>query len=250
LKIKEKCITLRFYAELNDFLAPGNKGKETICSFSGSPTVKDIIESQGVPHTEVDLILANGGSVDFAYHVQRGDFISVYPEFELLDIHPVNRLRPQPLRNMAFIADAHLGKLAAYLRMIGFDTVYRNDLHDEEIIERSRREKRVILTRDLAILKNGKVSRGYFIRSRDPLKQCREVLEKFSLKDRIRPFSRCMECNAHLHSVEKDKIAGRIPELTNRYFTEFYQCRECGRIYWKGSHYKKMQTMIDDLISD
>lgn len=249
MNAKDKCIILRFYAELNDFLPQRKRGHASTDSFFGSPTVKDIIESKGVPHTEVDLILVNGESVDFQYHVQPGDIVSVYPEFELLDIHPVNRLRPQPLRNITFIADAHLGKLAAYLRMIGFDTVYRNDLPDKEIIERSHREKRVILTRDLAILKNGKVSRGYFIRNRDPLKQCREVIEKFSLEGRITPFSRCMDCNAHVYTVEKDQIADKIPEKTKKYFREFYQCQGCGKVYWKGSHHKKMLKMIDDLTS-
>ena len=135
---KEKYITIRFYEELNVFL-PGNKQKTTYdIPFFGSPTVKDIIEAQGVPHTEIDLILVNGNSVGFEYHIKALDQISVYPEFELLDISPLIKLRPEPLRISRFIADAHLGKLARYLRMLGLDTVYRNDLKDDEIINRSR----------------------------------------------------------------------------------------------------------------
>ena len=248
MKSKEKCISLRFYAELNDFLPPRNRGQELKCTFFGKPTVKDIIESRGVPHTEIDLILVNGESVHFNYHVQPGDIISVYPEFELLNIQPLNRLRPRPLRSTAFIADAHLGKLAAYLRMAGFDTAYRNDFQDKEIIDRSHQEKRVILTRDLDILKHGKVSRGYFVRNRDPLKQCIEVIEKFNLKDQIIPFSRCLDCNALLQPVEKEQITDKIPELTNKYFDEFYQCMGCGKVYWKGSHHKNMQKTIDEII--
>ncbi|MGD9329295.1 MAG: Mut7-C RNAse domain-containing protein, partial [Cyclobacteriaceae bacterium] len=131
---QEKNVTLRFYEELNDFL-PGHKRKMPYkLPFSGSPSIKDVIESQGVPHTEVDLILVNRASVDFRYNIAPGDRISVYPEFEMMDISPLIKLRPEPLRVTRFIADAHLGKLARYLRMCGFDTVYKNDISDDKII--------------------------------------------------------------------------------------------------------------------
>jgi len=244
---QEKCVTLRFYEELNDFL-PGYKRK--ICyelQFFGSPGIKDIIESQGVPHTEVDLILVNGSSVDFQYHIAPGDRISVYPEFEILDISPLIQLRPKPLRITRFIADAHLGKLARYLRMCGFDTVYKNDLSDDEIISRSIKEKRIILTRDLGILKNGQVQRGYFIRTQIPVYQCREVLRKFDLFRQIRPFTRCMECNGLISKVDKKQIKTLVPDKAYQYYDEFHRCGDCLNIYWKGSHYEKMLKIIDKI---
>ncbi len=129
--MKQACF--RFYAELNDFLPPGRRMVGFTRAFEGSPSVKDLIEALGVPHTEVDLILVNGISVDFSYRVREGDRISVYPVFESIDITPLVRVRPRPLRETRFVLDAHLGRLAGYLRMLGFDTLYRNDYRDEEL---------------------------------------------------------------------------------------------------------------------
>jgi hypothetical protein len=128
---------VRFYSELNDFVAPWRRGRTTACAFDVSGSVKDLIEALGVPHTEVDLVLANGESVDFSYRVKDGDRISVYPQFEAMDISPLVRLRPQPLRDLRFVADAHLGRLAAYLRMAGFDTAYRSDSLLSKLAENS-----------------------------------------------------------------------------------------------------------------
>jgi hypothetical protein len=123
----------RFYAELNDFLPAQKRQQDITHSFELNASVKDMIEAQGVPHTEIDLILVNGQSMDFSYLVQDGDQISVYPVFELLDISPVIRLRPKPLRVTRFVLDVHLGRLATYLRIMGFDTLYRNDYEDDEL---------------------------------------------------------------------------------------------------------------------
>ncbi|MCL4402662.1 MAG: Mut7-C ubiquitin/RNAse domain-containing protein, partial [Acidobacteria bacterium] len=137
--------TFRFYAELNDFLAPERRARPFDREFIDASTVKDMIESFGIPHTEVDLILANGESVDFDYIVRDGDRISVYPMFEALDISPLLRVRPRPLRDPRFVLDIHLGRLAGYLRMMGFDTLYRNDYTDAELARISRDEHRILL---------------------------------------------------------------------------------------------------------
>jgi uncharacterized protein with PIN domain len=245
----DKHITIRFYEELNDFLPKSRKKRTYNISFLGNPTIKDIIESQGVPHTEIDMILVNGTSVEFNYHIRPMDKISVYPVFELLDISAAIRLRPQPLRNTLFVADAHLGKLTRYLRMLGFDTIYKNDIQDNEIIRYSIEEKRIILTRDLGILKNSKVRRGYFIRNQRPFYQCKEVIRKFSLEKQSSPFNRCMECNGLFKKIDKDLFKSEIPDMAYIYFDEFYQCMVCRNIYWKGSHYEKMQITIERLLS-
>ena len=145
----------RFYAELNDFLPRHEKHIFFQHSFSGNPSIKDTIEAIGVPHTEVDLIIVNGVSVDFSYLLQDEDRVSVYPVFESIDITQALRVRPQPLREIRFVLDIHLGRLAGYLRMLGFDTLYRNDYRDEELAYVSSQEERILLTRDRGLLKRG-----------------------------------------------------------------------------------------------
>jgi len=247
---QHKYITLRFYEELNDFL-PYKKRKTTYTlPFFGKPTVKDIIESQGVPHTEIDLILVNDASVTLDYHIHAGDRVSVYPEFEMLDIGPVNRLRTEPLRKTRFITDVHLGKLSRYLRMLGLDTLYRTNLKDTEIIQYSIDEKRIILTRDLGILKNSRVLRGYYVRNSESKEQCREVIRKFSLTSQVAPFTRCMECNGEFVLTRKDTVRDKVPERVYQHFEEFFMCGNCKQLYWKGSHYEKMKAQVHELLKD
>lgn len=239
-----KSVSIRFYEELNDFLAPAKRKKEYSVPFLIKRTVKDLIEGEGVPHVEVDLILVNGNPVDFEYHIRNGDRISVYPEFELIDISPINRLRPAPLRKSRFMVDANLGRLARYLRMLGFDTRFDLNLQDEEIIRMAEKEKRILLTRDLGILKNHRVLRGYFIRSQQPDVQLREVVQKFHLKGQFKPFTRCIACNGRILPVIKEQIAGRVPEQIWASFDTFYTCEACERVYWEGSHHQRMLDKI------
>ncbi len=165
-----------FYEELNYFL-PAEKSKLNFTyNFMGSPSVKDAVEAIGVPHTEIDLILVNGKSVSFSYHITEGDDISVYPVFESMDIVEVTRLREKPLRVAKFVLDVHLGRLAKNLRMLGFDTLYSNNYSDSEIANISTAENRIILTRDTGLLKNKKVTHGYWIRSQYPKEQLKEVM--------------------------------------------------------------------------
>ncbi len=237
-------INIRFYEELNDFLARSKRKKLLEHSFLGTPDVKDIIESLGIPHTEVDLILVDGEPVNFDYKPVENDYISVYPVFESIDISGINRLRPKPLRDPRFIADVHLGKLARYLRMLGFDTLYENDLQDEVIIKISSKEQRIILTRDLVMLKNGLVTHGYFVRSVRPADQLTEVIRRFDLKSRIRPFERCINCNGIIERIDKEKVKDLLRPRTVAFFNEFYQCSGCKKVYWQGSHFERMNRII------
>lgn len=198
----------------------------------------------GVPHTEVDLILVNGESVDFAYRVQDGDRISVYPVFEALDIVGVARLRPEPLREVRFVLDVHLGRLAAYLRMLGFDTWYRNRCADECLAEVSRHERRILLTRDVGLLKRGSVTHGYYIRATQPRRQLAEVVRRFDLGRLARPFSRCMRCNTPLAHAGKNQVRHQLPDKVALLHDEFLRCPDCGRAYWKGGHFRRMREWI------
>ncbi len=239
-----KIVNIRFYEELNDFL-PKKKRKVAFQQslFTGQ-TVKDIIESVGIPHTAIDLILVNSFSVNFKYKPGNGDFISVYPVFESFDISNVTHLRPEPLRDTKFIADVHLGKLARNLRMCGFDTLYENDYSDSDVVRISVSEKRIILTRDMGILKTGRVTHGYFVRSEIPDEQLSEVISYFQLSGKIKPLVRCLECNEIIEKIEKQEVIHLLEPNTKKFFNEFYRCPGCKRIYWKGSHYDKMVNKI------
>ncbi len=239
----------RFYEELNDFLPPEKRKKAFIYSFNRHPSIKDPIEALGVPHTEVDLIIANGRSVGFDYKLCHADRISVYPVFESMDISPIVRLRKEPLRKSAFIVDVHLGKLARLLRLFGFDTRYGSN-DDTEIVRIAVQEKRIILTRDRRLLQRKEVTHGYCIRSSYPELQLKEVIERFDLYSQIKEFSRCTLCNEVVHPINRMDILHRLEPKTAACFNEFYFCPGCERIYWKGSHFKKLRKKIEAVIKD
>jgi len=238
----------RFYEELNFFLPPDQRKVEIAYSFDGHPAIKDAIEALGIPHTEVEVILVNGKSVSFDYQIRDGDRVSVYPMFESLDLSSVILLREKPLRSPKFICDVHLGKLATLLRLLGFDTIYRNDLEDDEIIQTSLSDHRVILTCDRGILKHSVVTHGYCLRSRKALEQATEVLNRFDLYNLAQPFSRCTVCNGELKSIDKEAIHSQLPARAAQYYHEFNQCAGCSRIYWRGSHFERISLKLKRLL--
>jgi uncharacterized protein with PIN domain len=245
--IKVIHLSIRFYAELNDVLPPRRRQVSFEHVLAEHASVKHVIETLGVPHTEVDLVLVNGQSVDFAYRVHDGDRISVFPVFESLDISSLERVRPRPLREPRFVLDVHLGRLAGYLRMLGFDSLYRNDYDDETLANLSRREWRILLTRDRGLLKRSAVSHGYLLRESDPRAQLAEVVRRFDLADMLSELTRCIRCNGTLEPVAKETIEHRLLPKTRRYYDEFTICRDCERIYWKGSHYEDMRRRREGL---
>ncbi len=244
------CASFRFYAELNDHLRREQQFKTLEKSFYTTAAVKDMIESFGVPHTEVDLITANGRSVDFSYLVQNGDRIAVYPVFESFDVSGTQRLRPEPLRDPKFILDLHLGKLAAYLRMLGFDARYDRALIDARLAEISATEHRILLTRDRGLLKHGAVTHGYWVRETNSRRQIAEVIHRFDLARGMRPFTRCMACNGVLEAISKERARSFVGEHSIERYDEFHRCGQCGRVYWKGSHYARMRRWIQELTVD
>jgi uncharacterized protein with PIN domain len=237
-------VFFRFYAELNDLL-PAEKRRVTFAqTFNARVTVKHLIESLGVPHAEVDLILVDGRSVDFDYIVADDERISVYPVFESLDVGGLTRLRPRPLRESRFVLDTHLGHLASYLRLLGFDTLYRNDYDDPELAHVSQMERRILLTRDRGLLKRKIISHGYVVRAIDPAEQLVEVVDRFSLRSQFQPFRRCLRCNGVIQAVDKATVVDQLPANTRRFYDEFRRCASCGQVYWRGSHYRRMQAFL------
>ncbi len=232
--------TFYFHAELKDFLPSPHQPDGIACAFKGRPAAKHLIEALGIPHTEVASLLANATPVPLSYPVQDGDRLDVYPA----SLVPQDTTGASP----AFILDVHLGKLAVYLRMLGFDTLYRNDYTDAEIARLAAAEDRVVLTRDRRLLMRRIIRRGYWVRALEPDIQLPEVLHRFQLKDSFRPFRRCLRCNHPLQAVSKEAVLPRLEPLTRRYYDEFHICPACNQIYWKGSHYQHMAARIRSLM--
>uniref|UniRef100_Q02CI7 Twitching motility protein PilT n=1 Tax=Solibacter usitatus (strain Ellin6076) TaxID=234267 RepID=Q02CI7_SOLUE len=215
----------RFYFEgdLSLFLLPSLRGREVKRTWSDTDTLMHVIESIGVPHTEVARIERDGS------------LIRVYPRTREI------------LQDPRFVLDQHLGRLAAYLRMLGFDVLHTVPAPDQHLAAASSREDRVLLTRDVGLLKRKEVRRGYFVRATDPRAQLLEVLKRFGLVDAIAPFTRCFLCNTPLESVDKAVIARQLPERIADLHNHFMRCPSCGRVYWKGSHYDRMRELIEDI---
>ena len=243
-------VTLRFYSELNDHLPEGRRRIPFEHDFEHPSTIRSLLEALGIPDSEVDLVLVNGSSVDLSYELKDGDRISVYPVFDSFDISSVEKIHPSPLRQPRFILDVHLGKLAYHLRMLGFDTLYRNDYHDSDLLMISSTEGRVILTKDRKLLEDPAVTRGYWVLGKDPREQLLEVLRRFDLFDSADPFTRCLLCNSLLRPVTKEAVLHRLPEKVRGLFNEFQLCPTCDRVYWKGSHYEKMERFIAGVMGD
>ena len=249
MEVRPGRVYVRLYAELNDHLPRDQRHKAQERLFLVPGTVKDIIESLGVPHTEVELIVVNGESVPFSYVVQSGDRIAAYPMFESFDVTSELRVRPRVLRETKFILDVHLGKLAAYLRMLGFDTVYENGFRDTELVRISSEQHRILLTRDRGLPKYRAVTHGYLVRETDSRRQLAEIVARFDLAGSLQPFTRCMVCNGSLAEIAKEQVRTLLPPRVAGTFEEFRQCSQCGRIYWKGSHYQRMQRWVSELVT-
>ncbi len=239
----------RFYEELGTFLPPACRKQAFIHVFDGTPTVKDRIESLGVPHTEVDLILVDGEPVGFSHKLHGGERVSVYPMFECFELGDACRLRPHPLREPRFVLDVHLGRLAAYLRLLGFDSLYRNDYEDDQLLWVSRAEHRILLSRDTGLLKRAALTHGAFLHATDPRRQVREVMDRFQLDALVAPFTRCARCNGPVtlvHEAEQESVAasiGFVPAAGGR----FSRCGDCGQLYWPGSHLVRLRKRLAEV---
>lgn len=236
--------TFDYFGNLPELLKRNYRELPFTYRFKEHPGVKDAIETMGVPHTEVDMILANGRSVAFNYQLQHKDLLEVYPlghDVKAKTCLHLTPARPSPAR---FILDVHLGKLARRLRLLGIDSDYRNDFPDAEIMQRAFAEHRIILTRDRGILKHRKVTHGYLVRSDHVDVQLGEVMQRFQLVEEVQPWSRCMACNGKLEDVEKQVVLDRLEPKTRRYYDEFRRCTKCDQIYWQGSHFKKIKGWL------
>lgn len=244
----ERSVELRVYGELNDFLAAGLRFLPFDRPLGTRQSVKDLIEASGIPHPEVGAVVAAGKPVGFDHQPDSDALIEVYPASEVPDGLSIVPLRPPAPRRPLFVVDSNLGGLARHLRMLGFDALFRNDFADDEIARISALEGRVLLTRDADVLKRKEVVHGRYVRTTEPQEQVSEVVRRYDLVNDTRPFSRCMECNEVLETVGLEAVKDHVPESVKRDHVTFSRCRTCGRVYWPGSHHRRMQTRIEDIL--
>ncbi|HLF74711.1 MAG TPA: Mut7-C RNAse domain-containing protein [Anaerolineales bacterium] len=230
--------TFLFFGRLNDFLGREQRGQSIAVRFRGQQSIKHLAESLGVPHPEIGRVQVNGRDAALDAITRDGDRV---------EVHPVPNGPPVEPR---FLLDNHLGRLAAYLRMLGFDCLYRNDYEDAQLARILQGDERILLSRDRRLLMRKVVVHGYCLRSLDSRQQLIEVVERFELRKNIRPFHRCVRCNHPLEPVSKEAVLARLEPLTRQYFDEFHICPACKQIYWKGSHYERMQKLIEKITED
>jgi uncharacterized protein with PIN domain/sulfur carrier protein ThiS len=239
-----KQVTFRFYGPLNDFRPADERQKPIVYPIFGRQSLKDAVESLGIPHTEVQLALVNGQPVGWEAHLNADDYVSIYPHFHSVSLDAAQALYNDPEGDPRFVLDAHLGRLAKLLRMLGLDAYYRNDYQDHEIAAISASTGRIVLTRDRKLLMRNEIRNGYYVRNTDPNEQAAEILRRYRLREHIRPLTRCLECNAFLVHLPGRQVKTRIPVGISSRYDEFVGCDVCGRVYWKGSHYDRMVERI------
>ena len=234
-------VELRFYGDLPIFVA--RAAERVTKTLREKTSVKDAIESCGVPHSEVDGLLVNGAEADFGFQLEAATDVHVYgvpaPEFiaKLLQRRRITR----------FVADGHLGKLVRRMRVLGLDVLYERNPHDAQLVETAREQDRALLTRDRRLLMHAAVRDGYWLRSQSADEQAVEVVRRFELRDTLRPFTRCATCNADLESVTKEEVLDQLEPLTRTHYHEFRRCTGCGQVYWAGSHAPKLQAQLAQL---
>jgi uncharacterized protein with PIN domain len=222
-----------FFGRLSHFLPQDQREQTIAINFRGRQSIKHLAESLGVPHPEIGEVKVND---------QTGMLNNITEDEDRVEVHPI----PDGcLVEPRFVLDNHLGRLAAYLRMLGFDCLYQNFFDDDEMAKIVQGENRILLSRDRRLLMRKAVTHGYCLRSLDSRAQLSEVIQRFDLKERIRPFHRCLRCNHPLEPVEKETIIDRLEPLTKLYFDEFQICPACKQVYWKGSHFERMQRLIE-----
>ncbi len=238
-------VRLNLHGDLDFFLRAEARGRSIERSLGEKTSVKDVIESCGVPHPEVDLILANGQPVDLHYAITSDADIELYPVGAGIPKFKEQRLQATIVSG--FVADGHLGKLARDLRLLGFDVAYDSRAEDRQLLRVMERENRALLTRDRRLLMHAVVKSGYCPRSQNADEQAVEVIRRFDLLRSLAPFSRCLRCNAPLRKVSKAEVLERLEPLTKIYYEQFRCCTGCGQIYWAGSHFSKLQKRLEKI---
>jgi uncharacterized protein len=240
-----RTVHVRVYAQLGDFLPHARRGRAFAHRLRRPTSVKDLVESLGPPHPEVELVLVDGAAVGFGHLVQGGERAAVFPHFTELVPEGLVRASPPLLRDGRFLLDGHLGRLAAHMRLCGLDAAHEHDADDAALARQSAALRRTLLTRDLGLLKRSVVVHGAYVRSVRPRDQLLEVVRRFGLAGALRPFSRCLACNTQLADASPGAVARRVPARVRRDHHAYRGCPGCGRVYWRGSHFERMQRFVE-----
>ena len=245
--MKPFTVRLRFHGDLKVFL--GSRAGDAVIErpLAEKTSIKDVIESCGVPHPEVDLILVDEQTFGFDHTLANDTKVEVFPVENRGTDYTDKRL--QTIGLSRFVADGHLGALTRNLRLLGFDVAYHQNADDRQLLEVMAGENRALLTRDRRLLMHGIVQHGYCPRSQNADEQTIEVVRRFDLSEVIAPFTRCLRCNAPLEEAAKADIIDKLEPLTKIYYDQFRCCPACKQIYWSGSHFPKLQKRIEEIRS-
>jgi uncharacterized protein len=221
-----------FNPVLSPFLDRAKRGNPFEYDCARAATLKNAIEALGVPHTEVGALRVNGEPATLQRIVREGDYVEVETAKSGSD------------PDLRFVADAHLGGLARFLRMLGFDTLHRNAFSDDQIRRLAEMDRRIVLTRDRELLKCREIARGAYVRALKSEAQLREVAARYELAPLARPFTLCLSCNLPLQPVERAVIAPRLPPAVYEQHERFVLCPGCDGVFWPGSHYARMVSAL------
>ena len=243
--MKPFTIRLQFFGDLDFFLGSKSQSQTVERRLSERTSIKDVIESCGVPHPEVDAILVNGQAAGFDRILVSDAEVKVFPVANRDMFKTEKHLQQTQISQ--FVADGHLGRLTRNLRLLGFDVAYAARADDRELLDIMAHENRALLTRDRRLLMHSIVQHAYYPRSQNGDQQTVEVICRFDLTQLIAPFTRCLRCNARLEDATKADIINKLEPLTKIYYMQFRRCLGCGQIYWSGSHFEKLRNQVEKI---
>jgi len=243
-------LTIRVAAELRFLLPRDLRERQTFThTLQRRASLKDVVESLGIPHTEIGALYVGQQPVNFKHPASDRQQVSVHALPVPHNVLQASLLRPHPLREIRFIVDLNVAHLGRLLRSAGFDASHDPSWSDGELARLAAQQKRILLTRDRALLRYACVEQGHLVRAVEPRMQLREVIRQYGLQQQLKPFSRCMRCNGQLNPVAKHQVLSQLEPLTIRYYEHFKQCRNCGQVYWKGSHQQGLEAILSGALN-
>jgi hypothetical protein len=229
-------LIIEFEKSFDFFLSRKVSHGRALCPLDRKAGVKDIVESYGVPHTEIGSLVFNRRPVDFSFVCLTGGILSVGAVQPPFDVCSPSFLRPHPACGVRFIADVNVMRLGRLMILAGFDVCCSSSYEDAQIADIAEQESRIVLTRDTRLLMRKKITFARRIRAQEPYAQLMETLSFFGLKGALSFFTRCTRCNTLLQPVTKAAVLPLLEPRTRRYYNEFLQCPRCSQVYWPGSH--------------
>ncbi len=238
-------VALRFRGSLVFFLYRRGRRDFFTARYRQRRSLKDLIESYGIPHVEVGAVLSRGSRIDMNYIPGHDDSIVLYPYYWTDDVIDTGSVIPAG--GVRFISDVHLRKLVRLMRFYGHDVLFNAEWDDSELAHVAAAGDRILLTRDSQLLMRKEVAYGYYLRSQNSDEQLEEILARWPLNASRRMRSRCMVCNGIIKRItgdESDYAALTVPPEVAKWCSEYFRCTGCGKIYWKGSHYDRIAARV------